>query len=230
MRLFPAIVCFSLVLVTSCSKQQGQPQGAAQGDNTAPAPRAGKDDPDPSLQIDSRQELPFAAGTKVTIWNLRGGKVKELIARLLVCTDGKANKTNEIICRWQDTSRPVQGQLALLVQDGQPFGVKGKRLPSLSLSFQSGAPSSKNATSTSMLIPSDVGSGLSTASDARSISGKEILYAEVGAPVPKKGERSLSLGTEEDLVKSSKDGGVGSTPGNRERGRRDVQEGAQGRS
>jgi hypothetical protein len=103
---------------------------------------------------------------------------------------------------------PIHAQLVFLVQDGQPFGLKGKRLPSLSLAFQSGAPNNKSAKGNSSLIPSDLGplQKVSEASKTSSISGKEMLYAEVAAPT--KGERSFRLGTEDNLLESSKNGGV----------------------
>lgn len=161
-RPFPTIFCVSLMLLTSCDKQQGQPQVAAPANNVHPVAQDAeddtgpfdsstpgktsgsrvaqdaKDDTGPFLKIQRTLELPFDGATKVKIWNLRGQKVKELTARLLICTDGKVDKHSEIICRWKDTSKPIDGQLVLLVQDGQPFGVDGMRIPSLSLSFQSG--------------------------------------------------------------------------------------------
>jgi len=218
-RLFPAI-SFSLVLLTSCAKQQGQPQVAPPTNNAPSAPQEVQDDANPSLQIESRQEHFFGDWAKARIWNLRGRKVKELTSRLLVYTDGKADKNNKIICRWEDTSKPMQGQLVLLVEYGRPFGVKCKRLPLLSLSFLSGGPKTTTNMSSSALVPSDmsssapvlseVGCTFSTASDARSILGKEVLYAEVSGST-KEGWRSLLLGggdVEDRLVESSKNGGV----------------------
>jgi hypothetical protein len=205
-RALPAILCIPLALLASCSKQ-GPPQVAGPAGTAPPPARELKDETDPALKIESKQELPLGAGTKATIWTLRGTKVKDLTARLLVCTDGKADRNNEITCRWDDPSKPMHGQLVLLVQDGEPFGVKGKCLPSLSLSFQSGPPTSQTTKRISRLIPSDLGTTVRTASEASLISGKEVLYAEASAPVGK-GKRTLSLGTEDGLVESSKGGGV----------------------
>jgi hypothetical protein len=205
---FRAVFCVSVVLLTSCGRQQGPPQVAAPAGNAPPAPPDVKADTNPSLKIESRQELPFGGGAKGTVWSLRGQKVKELTARLLICTDGKADNNNEISCQWNDTSKPMHGQLVLLVQDGQPFGVKGKRLASLGLSFSSGGPSSKIERSSSALISSDLPSRMSTATDATSISAKEVLYRELSAPL-KEGAQAWNLGgSEEELVKSSKDGSV----------------------
>ena len=163
----------------------------------------------PSLKIDSQYELPFAGGTKETIWSLRGQKVKELTARLLICTDGKADKSNEISCRWDDTSKPLHGQLVLLVQDGQQFGVKGKRLLSLGLSFSSGGPATKSEKSSSGLIPGDLPSKMVASMGPGLISGNENLYSEISAPLKLKEAQSWGLvGSEEYFIKSSKDGAV----------------------
>lgn len=202
-----ALALITVGLLTSCGKQQDQPQVADLVNNGPAVPQEVKDDTTPSLKIESREELPFAAETKATIWELRGQKVKELTVHLLICTDGKADTNDEIVCRWEDTSKPTHAYLGLLVQDGQPFGLQGKRLPSLSLSFQSGAPSTKTAKSNSTLIPSNRGFWSGFALGDSSISGKQVLYAE-GFKPHAKGEKSISLGTEDRIVESSKDGGA----------------------
>jgi len=215
------IALITVAFLTSCGKQQGQRQI----------------DTTPSLKIECRQEFPFASGTKAMIWELRGQKVKGLTARLLVCTDGRADTNNEIICRWDDTSKPMHGYLGLLVQDGQLFGMQGKHLPLLSLSFPSGAPNVKSEKCISTLMPGSLGFESSAARGEGSIAGKDVLYAEAskplvkshdssppkiiylpaqkglpqcesGVPAERKEVQSICLGTEDQIVESSKDGGV----------------------
>jgi hypothetical protein len=201
-RLVTAIVSLSLVLPASCGRQQ----------DVAPTRQEDIVAAVPFLEIVSRQEFKFGPETTATIWNIRGQKLKELTARLLVCTDGQCHKNNEIICRWREMSKAVSAQLVYLVHDGQPFGVKGKRLPSLSLSFRAGGPDTRIESNSMTIVRSDLGQKMSSARDAQaSVSERQLVFTEIAAPLNQGKASNWSLssdGSEEGLAESSKNGGV----------------------
>jgi hypothetical protein len=193
-----AFVGLVLVPLAACNRTPSAQQAPAQ----VATPAADHQPAGPELRVQSWQELDFGAGAKGRVWVLTGQQFKRLTARLVVARDGKAMPGTEMQCEWDVPSENVDAQLALLLQDGAPFGAKGKRLPSLSLAFRSGSPQ-KRVTRSSPSVLDSLPAMLSTATTGTTVSRKDFLFAELSGD-QKSGE-SYSLGGDVDsLVESSK--------------------------
>src|SRR2546423_243285 len=82
----------------------------------------------------------------------RGGGARGLPASPRVCSEGRAERVREVRCTGAASPPPLTAQIAFWDQGGQPLGARGKRLPSLSLTFRSGAPDHKAEKHTGKVI------------------------------------------------------------------------------
>jgi hypothetical protein len=188
----------SLVLLSSCAQQPAQPARPVETS--------------PSLEFPARYEVDFGAGAKAMIWDLRGEKVRDLNARLLVYSDGKVTLRSEIDCNWDDLSKPLAAQLVFLSQNGDLFGAKGKYLPSLSLSFQSGGPQRRSESLSASAIDVASRSMATLLSDpptpTHGIWTKRVMCTRIFS-APNEGSWSSGGGPDEEfLVAESKKGRI----------------------
>jgi hypothetical protein len=195
-QLLSAIAGASLVLLASCRQRQAP----------APPPPVG---PPPSLHVQGEERSDFRAGADTRVFNLRGDKVRQLTARLLVYTDGKVRLKSEIVCRWDDLSKPMTGRLAFLAESRDSMGAKFKYLPSLNLSFQSGGPQSQVAAVESESIDIVLHSTcevMNASIPPWDPGASHVMYSKVFA-APTKGSRDCgTIRSEEDLAAESKGG------------------------
>ncbi len=165
----------------------------------------------PSLVIEAPEHYPFGSGVDAMLWKLSGQRIRELTARLLVMKDGQRLPDQEIVCRWEDPAHApatVRGQLCFAIQDGQPFGVKDKLLPSFGIHFQEGGPSSTDIRRSGPFIEGHfphITTTSGTHAEKIDSSRLYVVYAKVFDPGVY-GEQSF--GTLEGLMRTSKGGRV----------------------
>lgn len=114
------------------------------------------------LTLGPINEANFESGTTLFAWPISGQGVGKLTANLLTFIHGEPGPHIKVDCIWSDSQLPFKGEVQLLLEDGNPFGVKDKLIPSLKVSFSEGAPSSKVVWSSKIEL-------LSTARARRSI-------------------------------------------------------------
>jgi hypothetical protein len=192
------IALASIVLLSSCAKQPAPPP---------PLPV----EITPSLGVKSGHNFDLGSGTKAIIWDVRGEKVRELTARLLIYADGKPGLKSELVCKWNDLSKPLSGQLVFLAQSGDLFGAKGKYLPSLTLSFQSGGPQFR--TDFVSAAPLDIKSRgtathMSSSTPSHYIGTPLVIYDEIFTAPTEGSWSSSNIHSEEDLVPKSRGGRI----------------------
>src|SRR5262245_19061426 len=96
----------------------------------------------PDLTLEAPDKYALGPGAEAVVWGFKGQGVRELIARLLVARDGRQLPGSKTVCRWEggSASPPTEGRLTYLLQDVDPFGAKGRRLPSLGVHFCQAGP------------------------------------------------------------------------------------------
>ncbi len=139
------------------------------------------------LVVDSYRQVDLQKGCQLHTWNIRAHGPKKFTTSLLVIRDGKAQTVSKIEYtwgNWDDSQPPAAGQILLLMQDGQIFGVKDKRLPLLAVDFPK-LPSHGRMTSTSNTtidgVLSSIGAmplqGATALSSPPGKTRKAVLYA-----------------------------------------------------
>ena len=111
------------------------PINAAQAANRVPPANV-----HPVLKILDRQDLSYGMGVTGLTWRIQGNMVGYFNARLCLYEKGKRQINDDIECQWNTPATEVDAKLTLLIQSGEPFGVKGKRFPLLGVSFDSAKP------------------------------------------------------------------------------------------
>jgi hypothetical protein len=199
-------VVLGLATLAGCWQKAGPPPAATIAPAPAPTTTEGTARSNtalyPDLHVRSGQELDFGHGTKGRLWTLTGQQFKSLTVTLVVARDGKKEPGNEITCGWDESSKNVDAQLVLLLQDGSAFGAKGKRLPALTLQFRSGAPDSRKTVTAAGVHDTLPPRASSTATDS-SVSFKDLLFYELSGD-PATGETVTIGGTEDSLIEASK--------------------------
>ena len=201
------------LLLASCDRQAVNPQAAK------PAPAVEKPAPTPEvagpMSVDSYRKLDLQPGIQLHVWNIRANRLKELTASLLVIRDGKPQTASKIEYKWEkwDNSQPpATGQIMLLMQDGQLFGVKDKRWPLLTVDFPKQQDGISARTTSNIAIEGDLNPSMATSTNSGNLlsfppgqTHKAILYGEVFVPANFVG--SLSFGpTIESLVEAASEG------------------------
>jgi hypothetical protein len=202
-----------LVAMTGCgsdTKPEDQPATPAPSGIRPSSADRSRSDAGPVIEIRSHQELDFEPGIKLTAWNLRSSRVQELTARLLFIKDGKSEVAQELVCKWDKwpESKPeAEWHLYYLLQDGEPFGAKNKRLPAITLQFDDATPSSTITERSTQFLQGEFRHHHSQARADNTLdpSRAEVIY--YGFYDPSKGDTSVTLGgTVEALVEASKGG------------------------
>jgi hypothetical protein len=195
-------------LLASCQRS-GQPAPVPTGDRP-PATEASKRDAGPVIEIRAQQELDFEPGIRLTVWDLRASRVQQLTAKLLVIKDGKSEVAQELVCKWDNwpESKPEAAwRLYYLLQDGEPFGAKNKRLPTITLTFADAAPSSTAKKRSTQFLEGEfrIRHSESRKDNTLDQARAEVIY--YGFYDPAKGDTSVTLGSSvEALVEASKGG------------------------
>jgi hypothetical protein len=98
--------------------------------------------PGPGLTLEAPDRYALEPGVDAIIWGFKGQGVRELTAHLLAAQDGRQLPGSKTVCSWNGglDSQPIEGKLTFLLQDGDPFGAKSTRLPSLGIHFRRGGP------------------------------------------------------------------------------------------
>jgi hypothetical protein len=188
------------LLLASCDRPADNPQ-AVKPVPAAEKPASAPEAPGP-MSVDSYRKLDLQPGIQLHVWNVRVHALKELTASLLVIRDGKpqtASKTEIKWEKWDDSRPPASGQMLLLMQDGQLFGVKDKRVPLLMVDFPDLRDGTRVASTSIIPIEGDVKGNISTATNAGSLlsfspgqTHKAILYGELFVPANDLAGASLS--------------------------------------
>jgi hypothetical protein len=115
-----------------------------------------------------------------------------LTARLRVSSNGQVQTAGEVRYAWDqwDKDQPAAtGRLVYLVQDGAPFGQKGKRLQQLALDVK-GSPGFVRSYTHSPVVLDIKGGGMSS-----TLSGmaKGIVFHDVYLPTPGLGKVEMTL-------------------------------------
>jgi hypothetical protein len=207
-----------LVAMTGCgpdTKPEDQPAASVPSGIRPSAADRSKSDGGPVIEIRSHQELDFEPGIKLTAWTLRSSRVQELTARLLFIKDGKSEVAQELVCKWDKwpESKPeAEWHLYYLLQDGEPFGAKNKRLPAITLQFDDATPSSTATERSTQFLQGEFRRQTHLAWENSTLdpSRAEVIYYGFYDPAkgdPAKGDTSVTLrGTVEALVEASKGG------------------------
>lgn len=99
------------------------------------------EDNGPFLTIERIHNFSLEPGSTVVTWDLNGRGMKEMTAHLLVFRDGKRLPGKEIVCRWDEESpAEMHAEMVYLLQDGDAFGSKNKRMANLEITFKAGEP------------------------------------------------------------------------------------------
>jgi hypothetical protein len=195
------------VLFAACQKG-GQP---------APTPPPGKSattgakqDSHPMLEIRNRRELDFEPGIKLTAWDFRAFRVAELTVRLLVIKDGKSQVVQELACKWEnwpDSTSEAAWRLLYVLQDGDPFGAKNKRLPAITLAFDDAAPTSSTNKRSNQFVEGEfrLHHGASRKDGTLARSRPDIIYYHFYNATTDDSSTTLS-GTVDSLVEASQGG------------------------
>jgi hypothetical protein len=207
-RSFAIGLAVVICLLVSCQKAS-QPAPAL-SQKTPSGTVSKQDSPDPVLEITNRRQLDFGPGIEMTRWDFRASRVQELTVRLLVMKDGKSEQAQEVACKWDQwpqSDREASWHLHYLLQDGDPFGAKNKRLPAITLSFDAAAPTSSVQKRSHEFVEGEFGAqqSASTNDGALNPARPHLVYYRFYDPA--KGDSSVTLsGTVESLTEASKDG------------------------
>jgi len=162
------------------------------------------------IEILNHQELEFEPGIKMTVWDLRASRVGELAARLLVIKDGKSEVAQEAIYKWDKwpESKPeAVWHLYYLLQNGEPFGAKHKRLPAITLKFDDAAPSNLAGKHLNRLVEGEFRLQHSEARKDSTIDSSRPDLVYFGFYDPAKGDSSVNIRpTVEAIVEATKGG------------------------
>ena len=140
----------------------------------------------PYLNLQDRKKLKLDNIVHAVIWNFHGCQVKEFTARMLVSVSNKAPEKFEIKYVWNNASKHVDLELVYMTQDGSPFGVMDKRIPSLSLTSSNNEPSQKTVTKNSISVPASSDVKVSMPNPIIGATGKNTILTEV-SKFPKSG-------------------------------------------
>jgi len=202
-----------LVAMTGCgadTKPEARPAASASsGIQTSGADRS-KSEGEPVIEIRSHQELDFEPGIQLTAWTLRSSLVQELTARLLFIKDGKSEVAQKLVYKWDNwpESKPeAEWHLYYLLQDGEPFGAKNKRLPAITLQFDDATPSSTMTERTTRFLQGEFRHHSRRAMEENTLdpSRAEVIYYGFYNPPAANTSVRLDL-TVESLVEASRGG------------------------
>ncbi|MGG6265523.1 hypothetical protein ACQ4M3_05900 [Leptolyngbya sp. AN03gr2] len=134
--------------------------------------------------IENRSEYQFSDSTRLTLWNFRASQLKQLTAQLLVIQNGKVQTAKQIQYDWRTWSNSAiaSGQLAVLLQSGQPFGAANLQLPQLTATLQSAPAYIKAEQQIPTLLRGDLELRTAIATDPQSLQQQTVLYAAVFSP------------------------------------------------
>lgn len=208
------LLCGFCLLLVSCDHQADNPQPAKPA-SVAAKPAAAPEVAGP-LSIDSYRKYDLGPGTQLHVWNIRAFGLKQLATNLLIIRDGTAQTARRIEYKWEKWDKPpAAGQILLVMQDGQLFGVKDKRLPLLTVDFPE-LPNGSRSEAANGDIPiegafHDAGPAAVTINGSLlsfppGIAHKAILYGQVFIPEKESGG-TVVLSTDLDsLIKEARPG------------------------
>ncbi len=164
----------------------------------------------PVIEIQRLDEVTFEPGIKFMDWKLRACRVGELTARLLVIKDGKSNVAQEMICKWDawpENRKEAIWHLHYVLQDGEPFGAKNKRMPGISMTFDDVAPTTTARKRSVHLVEGEFRSTMAESRRDNTLdpTRAEMLYHSFHVPVL--GDSSVSIERNVDsLIEATKGG------------------------
>ena len=202
-RTLPILACLAVVPLAACNKPGVPPAGMAA---TVVVP-AGS--PAPGCTIVAKRDVKLGDGTELRVWDLQAAGLKQLTARLLIATDGKVEPANEVEYKWSawgPDAKPATGQLVLLIQDGKPFGVKGKRLPLLGLDLDGSPSYARTGVQRDIKLEGDLKSRTTSSSYTSPLGRRTVLYSQLFVKPDDPGN-TFSLGSDPDTVAASSKGG-----------------------
>ncbi len=158
---------------------------------TAPASRR-LSAPVPIQEISPRFALAEVWGVKLDpggslrAWGVRAVRVKELKVQLLVISNGKSRMAQEATYtwdKWPDGQTEASWEVLYLLQDGSPFGLSDKRVPTLAVDFGAIKPTSTASQRSAVPVDGKFGSWHQTDSSMTTLSSgrQHVIYAEMYA-------------------------------------------------
>ena len=179
----------------------------------SPPPPAQKAQPKtPAASLDNHTSHKFDPGVEIEEWKLHISRAQQITARYLIFHDGNQQIQDEINCTWtvwHDVTPQAVGHLYLVTENGEAFGVKNQRFPSLHLEFEGRPPQSvsRNHAPKPLTLAAPSFSSQIDSAEQISANPKEptILYkALYNAPG---GDQSLSISSNvNQLINDSKGG------------------------
>jgi hypothetical protein len=170
------IACLGVLLLAGCERS-APPPAAAVGAARGPA-----NGTVPFCSIVAHQKHELAAGTELNLWHLWAHGLKELRAQLWIISEGKVETIGDTHYKWDrwDNHQPTAtGQIILLMQDGQAFGVKGKRRPQLVLEIQDSPGHAKTGQQVAFTLDGDLQPRTTNAGFSTPLANKAILFSEL---------------------------------------------------
>jgi hypothetical protein len=203
------------LLLASCGHQAANPKTAN------PAPASEKPAPAPNvagpMSVESYRKLDLQPGIQLHMWNIQANSLKELSVSLLIIRDGKPEITSKIEYKWEtweSSEPPAIGQIMLLLQDGQLFGVADRRVPLLMDDFPKLPPGSRAQVNSNVSIEGRLMPGAATTTNEGTFMSfppghphKKILYGAIFVPENFVGSVSLAPNIE-TLSEAASDGRV----------------------
>jgi hypothetical protein len=178
-----------------------------------PAPdqkKAGDNNTPPFCSLESHQTVELQAGSTLQVWNIRAHRLKHLAARLLIISDGKVQPANEVEYKWDkwEKEQPATtGQVIYLLQDGQAFGAKNKRLPQIGVEVQNSPSHARASKQATIMLKDDLQPrvGMSSVTETAPLANKSRLFAQVYTVVGQ--HDNVSITSEFDsMIEASKNG------------------------
>jgi hypothetical protein len=162
----------------------------------------------PICSIVAHQKHDLASGTKLHLWHMWAHGLRELRAQLLIISEGKVETIGDTHYKWDrwDSHQPTAtGQIILLVQDGQAFGVKGKRRPQLVLEMQDSPGHAKQGTRVDFSLEGDLRQRATNSNFSTPLANRAILFSALYAPAQDMQRATLSSDLDA-LIEVSKKG------------------------
>jgi hypothetical protein len=163
--------------------------------------------PNPFCSLEAPQKQGFPEGTVANIWNLKAFGLTSLSARLLIIDNGNIKTVSEVVYKWDKweiTSPAATGHLILIIQDGLPFGVKGKQLPMLSLELQNAQSHTRTSNRAGFLLEGNLQSKSTSSWSSSNQMGKHLIHSQLFLPADRE-FKGVTLGSDlETTIASSK--------------------------